>query len=64
MLLSLTALIRRSSFGALRRLTVFTYLVSLLIHQVRAAIPSVAEPIANAPQNAWAKMEKLFILYV
>lgn len=43
-------------------LSVFTLTLSIIVSQAQAAdLPAIPQ---SAHQNAWAKMEKLFILYV
>lgn len=54
----------RFSFGARQLLTVFTVLASAIVIQAQAAVAPVILPATNAPQSAWAKFEKVFILYV
>ena len=45
-------------------LTVFTLFLPFLISQARAATSSNIPQAKRGPQNAWEKMEKIFVLYV
>ena len=45
-------------------LTVFTFFSTFLISRAQGATPSKIPPAKSASQNAWEKMDKVFVLYV